>query len=41
MYEVFNLVFQNEDIFVQLDELHRITHAWIRFNYSLTENIQE
>ena len=35
-----NLVFfQNEEIFVQLDELDeldRITHAWIGFNYRLT-----
>ena len=34
------LVFQNEEIFVQLDELDeldRITHAWIGFNYSLTQ----
>ena len=32
--------FQNEEIFVQLDELDeldRITHAWIGFNYSLTQ----
>ena len=32
--------FQNEDIFVQLDELDeldKITHAWIGFNYSLTQ----
>ena len=32
--------FQNEEIFVkldELDELERITHAWIGFNYS-TEN---
>ena len=32
--------FQNEDIFVQLDELYEIdniTHAWIWFNYSLTQ----
>ena len=37
-----NLVFQNEDIFIQLDELDRITHALIGFNYSphtSTENI--
>ena len=35
-----NLVFQNEKIFVQLDELDkldRITQAWIGFNYSLTQ----
>ena len=36
-----NLVFfQNEDIFVQLDELDlldKITHACIVFNYSLTQ----
>ena len=32
--------FQNEEIFVELDELDeldRITHAWIEFNYSLTQ----
>ena len=32
--------FQNEDIFLEfheLDELDRITHAWIGFHYSLTE----
>ena len=32
--------FQYEVIFVQLDELdelYRITHAWIRFNNSLTQ----
>ena len=32
--------FQNEETFVQLDELDeldRITHAWIGFNYSLTQ----
>ena len=32
--------FQNQDIFVQLDELDeldKITHAWIGFNYSLTQ----
>ena len=32
--------FQNEDIFVQLDELYEIdniTHEWIGFNYSLTQ----
>ena len=31
--------FQNEGIFVQLDELDeldKITHAWIRIHYSLT-----
>ena len=30
--------FKNEEIFVQLDkldELDRITHAWITFNYSI------
>ena len=36
-----NLVFfQNEDIVVQwdeLDELDKITHAWIGFNYSLSQ----
>ena len=35
-----NLLFQNEVILVQLDELDkldRITHAWIGFNYSLTQ----
>ena len=36
-----NIVFfQNEEIFVQLDELDefdRIIHAWIGFNYSLTQ----
>ena len=34
------LVFQNEVIFVQLDELDkldRITHAWMAFNYILTQ----
>ena len=34
------MFFQNEEIFVQLDELDeldRITHAWIGFNYSFTE----
>ena len=34
------LVLQNEEIFVQLDELDeldRITHAWIGFNYSVTK----
>ena len=38
MYNI--LVFQNEETFVQLDELDeldRITHAWIGFNYSLTQ----
>ena len=32
--------FQNEEIFVQLDELDeldRITQIWIGFNYSLTQ----
>ena len=32
--------FQNEDIFVQLDELgelDKITRAWIEFNYSLAQ----
>ena len=29
--------FQNEEIFIQLDELDRITHAWIGFNYSITQ----
>ena len=32
--------FQNEEIFVQLDELdelNSIIHAWIEFNYSLTQ----
>ena len=36
--------FQNEEIFVQLNELDRITHARIGFNYSFctgTENILE
>ena len=28
---------QNEEIFVQLDELERITLAWIGFNCSLTQ----
>ena len=32
-----NRVFQNKEISVQLDELDRITHAWIGFNYSLTQ----
>ena len=27
------LFFRNEVIFVQLDELDRITYAWIGFNY--------
>ena len=41
-----NLVLFNVEIFVQLnelDELDRITYAWIALNYSLTtstENIQ-
>ena len=34
LYKIMNiLVFQNEEIFVQLDELdklNKITHAWIR-----------
>ena len=29
--------FQDEEIFIQLDELDKITHAWIGFNYSLTQ----
>ena len=29
--------FQNEDIFIQLDELDKITHALKGFNYSLTQ----
>ena len=28
--------FQNEEIFVKLDELDRITRTWKGFNYSLT-----
>ena len=35
-----NLVFQNDEIFVQVDELDkldRITHAWKGFIYSLTQ----
>ena len=35
-----SIFLQNEDIFVQLDELDeldRITHAWIGFHYSLIE----
>ena len=35
-----NLVFLNEEILVQLDELDkldRITHTWIGFNYSLKQ----
>ena len=35
-----NLVFQNEEIFVEfneLDEFYRITHAWIGSNFSLTQ----
>ena len=28
---------QNEVILAQLDELDRMTHAWIEFNYSLIE----
>ena len=29
--------FKSEEIFIQLDELDRITHAWIGLNCSLTE----
>ena len=35
-----NLVFQREEIFIQLEDLYkleRITHAWIAFNYSLIQ----
>ena len=34
------LVLLNEEIFIwldELDELDKLTHAWIRFNYSLTQ----
>ena len=31
------LVFQNDEIFIQLDEWDRIAHIWIEFNDSLTE----
>ena len=42
VYSLLQLIqfFQNEEIFVQLDELDeldRITHAWIGFNYSLIQ----
>ena len=38
-YQLFILVFffQNEEILIQLDELDRITHAGIGFNYSPTQ----
>ena len=29
--------FQNEEIFVELDEFYRITHEWIGYNFSLTQ----
>ena len=38
--ELSNQFSQNEEIFVQLDELDdldRITHEWIGFNYSLIQ----
>ena len=35
-----NLVFQNKEIFVQLDELDRNTHAWIGFNYNPHTSIE-
>ena len=31
------IFFQNDDIFIQLDELDRITQTWIGFNNSLTQ----
>ena len=36
----FYILFQNEEIFIQLDELdkfQRITHVWIGFNNRLTQ----
>ena len=32
-----SIFFENEEIFVQLDEVDRITRTWIGFNYSLTQ----
>ena len=30
----YNLVFQNEEIFVKLDKLDRITHDWIALSHN-------
>ena len=38
--QYYSSFFQNEEVFVKLDELdkfYRITHAWTGFNYSLTQ----
>ena len=35
--EIIVVFFQNVEILFQLDELGRISNAWIGFNYSLTQ----
>ena len=40
LHALIRVFFQNGEIFVQLDELEefdKTTHAWIGFNYSLTQ----